>query len=56
MRDLTALAIAETCSIVCATAAFVLAYNGVSGWGWFLLVACLTTVTSFRPSGTRKGD
>jgi hypothetical protein len=30
--------------IICVVAAIILAYNGLSGWGWFLFVGLLTFV------------
>lgn len=42
------LLILEAASIICASAAFALAYIGKPGWGWFLFVAILTSVSTYK--------
>jgi hypothetical protein len=51
MKDLLSLLILEACAIVCAVFAGLLAYAGKDGWGWFLGMALLTTVSSY---GSKK--
>lgn len=48
MTDTQMLVVANTPAIVFAILAGVLAFRGVSGWGWFLFVAALVTVTPGR--------
>lgn len=40
MRYLAIMLIVAPASI-CAIAAAVLAFHGMAGWGWFLLIACM---------------
>lgn len=40
--------IANLCSMLCVGAAVYLASIGVSGWGWFLFIACILAVTRVK--------
>lgn len=46
MKNALIVLASEMTSIICAVFAGVLAYQGQSGWGWFLAVSLLTAVTS----------
>ncbi len=54
MTSLCMLIAMEACSITCAVFAGLLAYHERPGWGWFLLIAALTTVTNWKPKDKDK--
>lgn len=54
MRTILQLLIMEMASMICAAAAFYLAAHGIEGWGWFLAVAVLTTVSSVKGAKVDK--
>lgn len=46
MKTILLLFVHNILAILCAIAAGILAYNGIEGWGWFLVVAVLTCATN----------
>lgn len=45
IKDILLVLTSNITSISCSVGASFLAYNHISGWGWFLFVACITVVT-----------
>ena len=48
MRVVSLLLVLNLTSMVCALGAVRLAYMGIEGWGWFLVVTVLCATTSVR--------
>lgn len=48
MKDITILALANLPAVLCASAAAYMAINSINGWGWFLFVAFLVSMTKVK--------
>ena len=48
MKHALLLFFSELTSIACVIGATFLALHGIAGWGWFLLIAVMTTTTSYK--------
>jgi hypothetical protein len=43
MNSTLLLLAANLCSVACVVGAILLALHGIGGWGWFLLIAVMTS-------------
>jgi len=51
MKDILLIVALNIVAIVCLAAAGVLAYEQLDGWGWFLFVGFLLSVTNYTNRG-----
>lgn len=53
MKDITMFLIFNAVSIICSLGAVLLAYEGVEGWGWLLVVAVISQATRMVSPGSK---
>ena len=56
MRFALQLLAANLTSLAAVIGAIVLAYSGITGWGWFLVIALMTTKTVYSKPNTEESS